>query len=119
MMTMIYNTGGMSCRILLSLILLFVIITSLNCVSDSTTGIGTPVLISPQDGSAIAQNPPLFVWRSVDSAVIYSLQVTDGSFDNYEDIVINATCNLDTTYLPSMALGTGSYLWRVQAVEEG
>ncbi len=117
-MAMMYNTIGITRRII-PLMLFVVILTSLNCVSDSTDSIGTPVLVAPVDGTTIAQNPPLFVWHSVDDAVIYNLQVTDGSFENFEDIVIDATCNLDTNYLPSTALGADSYLWRVQAVEGG
>ena len=119
MMTMYNNKKTTLSSKALFLMLFITIVTSLGCVSESTDGIGTPVLVSPVDGTTILQNPPLFVWHSVDDAVIYNLQVTDGSFENFEDIVIDATCNLDTTYLPSTALGAGSYLWRVQAVEGG
>jgi hypothetical protein len=77
------------------------------------------VLVLPEDGSTITQNPPPFVWHSVDGAVGYNLQVSDDTFGTLGSIIIDVSCHLDTTYLPSSALGGGSYYWRVQAMEGG
>ncbi|MDH4210786.1 MAG: hypothetical protein OEV79_05000 [candidate division WOR-3 bacterium] len=104
---------------ILSMISFITIVIYLSCVSDSTTGIGTPVLVSPQDGSTITQNPPLFVWHSVDGVVGYNLQVSDDTFGALDAMIIDISCHLDTSYLPSSALGSGSYYWRAQAVEGG
>jgi hypothetical protein len=91
----------------------------LGCISQTGDGIDTPVLVSPQDGSTITQNPPLFVWHSVDGVVGYNLQVSDDTFETLDAIVIDISCHLDTSYLPSSALSNGSYCWRAQAVEGG
>ncbi|UCD05758.1 MAG: hypothetical protein JSV98_00520 [candidate division WOR-3 bacterium] len=99
--------------------LIFVVIVCLSCVSQTSSGIGTPVLILPEDGLTITQNPPQFVWHNVDGAVGYNLQVSDDTFGTLGSIIIDVSCHLDTTYLPSSALDGGSYYWRVQAVEGG
>jgi len=103
----------------LFLIVLIVIAVALNCVSQTSNGTGTPVLVLPDDGSTITQNPPLFVWHSADGAVGYNLQVSDDAFVALESIIIDVSCHLDTAYLPSFALDSGSYYWRVQAMEGG
>ena len=117
--TMMYNAIRDSRSTALSLIALLAIIVSLNCASKTNDGIGTPVLVVPEDGSTITQNPPLFVWHSVGDVVGYNLQVFDATLDTLGPTIIDVSCYLDTTYLPSYELNSGSYNWRVQAVEGG
>ncbi len=99
--------------------MLFVVIVCLGCVSQTSNCIGTPVLVSPEDGTTIVQNPPLFIWESIDDVVGYNIQVSDGAFGTLGAIVIDISCHLDTTFLPSSTLSSGAYYWRVQAVEGG
>lgn len=99
--------------------MILVMFVCFGCVSQTSDGIGTPLLITPEDGATILQNPPLFVWRSVDGVIGYNLQVSDDIFGTADAIVIDVSCHLDTTYLPSLAFGSGSYYWRAQAVEGG
>ena len=99
--------------------MIFVVIVCFNCISQTSNGIGTPALVLPEDGSTITQNPPPFVWHRVDGAAGYNLQVSDDTFGTLGSIIIDVSCHLDTTYLPSSALGGGSYYWRVQAMEGG
>ncbi|UCG31105.1 MAG: hypothetical protein JSV53_04310 [candidate division WOR-3 bacterium] len=45
--------------------------------------------------------------------------MTDDTFGNLDAIIIDISCHPDTNFLPSMVFGSGSYNWRVQAVEGG
>jgi hypothetical protein len=117
--TIIYKAYRDARSTTLSLIFVVVIIGSLSCISQTGDGIGTPVLVSPEDGSTIDQNPPLFVWNSIYGVVGYNIQVSDDIFGTLGAMVIDISCHPDTTYLPNSALASGSYYWRVQAVEGG
>lgn len=101
------------------LIMLLFIAGAVSCVSQTSTGVGTPVLVSPEDGSTINQNPPLFVWNSVYGVVGYNLQVSDDTFGTLGAVLIDISCHPDTTYVSTSALASGSYYWRAQAVEGG
>jgi hypothetical protein len=80
-------------------------------------GIGVPILVSPINESTIAQNPPTFIWQSVEGANEYWLQVsTDPSFTQTE---IDVACFADTNYTPYNSLNTGTHYWRVCAREGG
>jgi hypothetical protein len=89
------------------------------CGSQTYDGIGTPILILPEDGSTIAQNPPVFVWHRVGDAAEYDLQVADNSFDSLYVLIIDLSCHLDTSHALSGAMNPGTYYWRVQAMAGG
>ncbi|UCF70772.1 MAG: hypothetical protein JSW49_00405 [candidate division WOR-3 bacterium] len=98
-------------------ILTAILLTS--CTSRVLDRIGTPALISPEDGVTIIENPPAFFWHRVADAVAYNLQVADGPFDTPHTLILDVSCHPDTNYVPFTVIETGTYYWRAQALQGG
>lgn len=74
-------------------------------------------LVSPEDGTVITENPPTFIWTSVEDYDVYWLQVAQNS--QFTALVIDISCSVDTTYTPDNPFDTGTYFWHVRAIEGG
>jgi hypothetical protein len=74
------------------------------------------VLLSPENGSTITDQTPLFDWMDVEGASVYNIQVSKSSgfeFGSYElqtDLTIS-------TFTPNNSLTNGTYYWRVNCRE--
>ena len=96
------------------LLLIFTVFCSLQCDIES---IGIPVLVAPTDNATVTDNPPTFVWRRVDGADLYGLQIA--ADEDFDLISVQTTCYVDTQYTPANTLAPGVYYWRVRAQEGG
>jgi hypothetical protein len=104
----------------ISTVLSFTVFLLLSCSPESNgTDIGTPVLVAPINGSTITQNPPTLIWQSVQDATGYDLVVADDTFFSYPGTIAEAQCYNDTNYTMINTLGSGTYFWRVRALEGG
>jgi serine protease AprX len=92
-----------------------------------------PALVAPLDSSVIASNPPTFQWSAVTmfgknnsdlapvemdvptTSITYTLQYATAP-DFYTGFV-TASGLTSTTYTPVAALASGTYYWRVEAVD--
>jgi len=74
-------------------------------------------LVSPTNGTVIAENPPKFIWTGVEDYDVYWLQIARDSSFNAIDIDI--TCFADTCYTPQNPFDSGTYFWHVRAIEGG
>jgi M6 family metalloprotease-like protein len=87
-----------------------------NCAAAIHTGPylidAVPELISPVDGSTIADNTPTFDWGDVTGTTQYQIQV-DNNVD-FSSPVIDTTTTV-STYTPTAALANGVYHWHVRA----
>jgi len=86
---------------------------------DNGTNIGTPVLVAPINGSTITQNPPTLIWQSVRDAAGYYVVVADDTFFSYPGTIADIQCHNDTSYTMVNTLSSGTYFWRVRALEGG
>ena len=111
-----YLTASM---IRLSVAFCLAIVLFMGCGFQPYDGISAPVLISPEDGSTITQNPPVFIWHRVEDAIEYNLQVADNSFDSVYALIIDLSCHPDTSYSPLDAINAGTCYWRAQAIAGG
>jgi hypothetical protein len=90
------------------------LLMNLACFSDT---LSAPDLVSPDNGATIAQDPPQFVWRTVDGADFYWLQVSRN--EDFSSLALNVSCTGDTSYAPTTSFGTGTYYWHVLGQEGG
>ena len=86
------------------LLLIFAVGCCLQCDIES---IGTPVLVAPADDATVTDNPPTFIWQRVGGADMYGLQVSADT--QFNVMIIQTTCYLDTSYTPGNALVPGVY----------
>ena len=86
----------------------------LGCFSDT---LAAPDLVSPDNGATITQDPPQFIWRTVDGADFYWLQVSRN--EDFSSLALNISCTGDTSYTPTTSFGTGTFYWRVLGQEGG
>ncbi|KPK62911.1 hypothetical protein AMJ83_09095 [candidate division WOR_3 bacterium SM23_42] len=103
----------------ITVILSFIVLMLTTCSPENIGAIGTPVLVSPINGSTITQNPPTLTWQGVATALAYDLMLADDSSFDYSGIVIDIQCHTGTEYTPTNTLGAGTYFWRVRALEGG
>jgi hypothetical protein len=101
------------------IIFCFIAALLLACSPESVGAIGTPVLVSPINGSTITQNPPTLIWQGVATALAYDLMLADDSSFDYSQLVIDIQCHTGTEYTPTNTLGAGTYFWKVRALEGG
>src|SRR5690606_27075639 len=79
----------------------------------------TPVLISPENESKKHPiNGLKLVWHSAHRAQTYQLQVTNLA-DFSQQLVVNVTDLIDTTYILNNLENYTVYLFRVRAVNQG
>lgn len=98
----------------------FIVVLLMACSPEGVdNAIGTPVLVSPINGSTITQNPPTLTWQGVATALAYDLMLADDSSFDYSGIVIDIQCHTGTEYTPTNTLGAGTYFWKVRALEGG
>jgi len=76
-----------------------------------------PSLISPEDGFITNINPPTFEWESIIGASTYLIQV-DTSSEFTSPNLINETVST-TSFTPASSLATGTWYWKVAAVDSG
>jgi hypothetical protein len=76
-----------------------------------------PLLVSPADGSLDLSEDVAFIWRSVDLAQTYHLQVS--TLSDFSTTVINESGISDTTKVIENLPLNITYYWRVRAVTEG
>jgi len=97
---------------------LFIILFFIGCAREGTgvgLGLDPPMLVAPVDGATITQNPPTFIWQSVENTeIVYILEVaTDEQFD-YSSIVISTMIvPSDTNYTPDNSFASGEYYWHM------
>lgn len=72
----------------------------------------TPVLVSPTNGSTVADLTPTFDWDDVTDATSYTIQVDNNSNFSSPEATGNPTTS---TYTPGSNLVAGTYYWRVLA----
>ena len=82
-------------------------------------GIGTPILVSPMNGSTITQNPPTLIWQAVATATAYDVMLADNSSFDYPGVIVNVQCHASSEYTLTNTLGAGTYFWKVRAIEGG
>jgi uncharacterized repeat protein (TIGR01451 family) len=75
---------------------------------------GTPILVTPMDGS-IATSTPTFTWHTVTDADEYQIQVDDTP--NFAGPERDKTM-ASTHYTPASRLSGGTYYWHVRAFNE-
>lgn len=73
-----------------------------------------PKLISPSKNSSPEQ-PILFSWSSVSGAISYRIQVSANS--QFSSLLINTVISR-TSYQPSRSFSSGTYYWRVRALND-
>jgi len=77
---------------------------------------GAPAAGTPEDGSTITDNTPLFTWDKIASATNYEIQVaTDPGF-GAADIVIDESLGDVSAYEADKELVNGTYYWQVRGV---
>lgn len=101
---------------------LFIVLLFIGCGGEGTwdgSVLVPPLLVAPEDGSTITQNPPTFIWQSVEnSEIIYILEVATDEQFNDGSIVISATIlPPDTIYSPHNPLPSGEYFWHMCIME--
>jgi hypothetical protein len=105
----------------LILILPILISFSIYCTENEreTTTELTPEPIAPENGSTITQNPPTFIWHSLNRGnILYVFEVsTDSQFTLGSTLISTITMPPDTSYTPSNPLVSGEYYWHVRAQE--
>lgn len=92
----------------------FIVALCLSCMPETLLA---PVTIAPENGATVQNNPPQFIWRSVENADFYWLQVSHSQ--NFTDLVIDVSCTADTVYTPTTSFSPGAYFWRVLGQEGG
>lgn len=82
---------------------------------DSSTP-SAPALLSPTDGSTTSDTTPTFDWTNVSDpcVVTYRIQVDD-SGPGFSSPEIDVAGLATSAYTPPLALGEGTYWWRVRA----
>ena len=104
----------------ISIVLCFTAILLLCCSPEGNgTDIGTPVLVAPINGSTITHNPPTLIWQSVQDAAGYDLVAADDISFSYPGTIADIQCYNDTSYTIVSTLSSGTYFWRVRALEGG
>ena len=83
--------------------------------SPETYAVST--LVSPTNGTVITENPPTFIWTSVEDYDVYWLQVAHDSL--FTTLAIDISCSVDTIYTPDNPFESGTYFWHVRAIEGG
>ena len=73
---------------------------------------GAPTLVSPGNGSTVADLTPTFDWNDVTDATSYTILVDNAS--NFSSPEINASPTT-STYTPASDLAAGTYYWKVLA----
>ena len=96
------------------ILVLYGILVHTGCVSDI---LSAPVLVAPENGAIVAQDPPQFIWKAVDGADFYWLQVS--RTEDFSSLVLDISCTGDTTYTPAISFNTGTFYWRVLGQEGG
>jgi len=95
-------------------IVLCLLIINLGC-SPETYAVST--LVSPTNGTIITENPPTFIWISVEDYDVYWLRVAQDSL--FTTLVIDISCSADTSYTPDNPFDSGTYSWHMCAIEGG
>ena len=101
--------------IITSLFLFFII----QCGDELTEfNFEPPTLISPQNGATLTENPPTFIWQSVDVPdtcdVVYRLEgASDSTFSQSAIIVNTMVIPPDTNYTHYDTFTSGDYYWHV------
>ncbi len=105
--------------------ILFSIITALAVFTacaeeEQTQSLMPPTLLSPADGATITQNPPTFVWSTVnEDSILYLLEVSTDLIFMFPFTCISTTIvPTDTQYLADSAFAPGTYYWRMCTQED-
>jgi len=77
------------------------------------TSLTAPSLITPDTGSLISDNTPLFGWSDVTGATKYWLQVDNDS--SFSSPMIDDSALVSSLYTPTTPLADALYYWRVCA----
>ena len=83
-----------------------------NTIGGGGTPPGVPTLVSPTNGSTVADLTPTFDWNDVTDATSYTILVDNAS--NFSSPEINQTVT-SSTYTPGSNLVAGTYYWKVLA----
>lgn len=83
-----------------------------NTIGGGGTPPGVPTLVSPTNGSTVADLTPTFDWNDVTDADSYTILVDNAS--NFSSPEINQTV-ASSTYTPGSNLAAGTYYWKVLA----
>ncbi len=85
--------------------------------TDTLLSLVPPVLISPENGSTITENPPIFVWHAVEGDscdMVYRIDIASDSTFTSSSLVISTMCLLpDTIFTPQDSIASGTYYWRM------
>lgn len=73
---------------------------------------GVPTLVSPTNGSTVADLTPTFDWNDVADATSYTILVDNASNFSSPEINVSPTTS---TYTPASNLAAGTYYWKVLA----
>jgi hypothetical protein len=82
-----------------------------------------PVLISPENGSIVSENPPTFTWHGVNDNSHYEIYLTteDNYIDNesrYTRMVYAGFGATTVSYTYDIVLPSGVYTWSVRWVKD-
>lgn len=85
--------------------------------TDNVLNLVPPVLISPEDGSTITENPPTFIWHAVEGDscdIVCRIEIASDSTFNLSSIIISTMVLLpDTTFSPQDSIASGTYYWHM------
>ncbi len=97
-------------------ILMLIILNSCN-EAEPEPNLDPPDLLSPADGATIAQNPPTFIWGSVEGDtcdLIFRIEIaTASNFDAGSMIISTMVPLTDTTYTPGDTFAADTYYWHM------
>ncbi len=93
-----------------------------SCAEIDDPDLSPPVLILPVDGDTVQNNPPLFVWRSVDDQgcdLLFWIEIADDAIFSYDSIILSTLIPIaDTFFDPIDSFTTGTYYWHICVFEQ-
>jgi hypothetical protein len=106
----------------LCIIVIPLMILTFGCkTSQERTGfMVAPVLLSPENGSTVSENPPTFTWQRVEENMYYQIQVTaeGDSGDSYMRWLSIPYGGDTVSFTFDIALPPGVYTWMVCCVAD-
>ncbi|HEX7319546.1 MAG TPA: hypothetical protein VF399_04215 [bacterium] len=107
-------------RTILFLIIAVLVIFTACAEEEQTPTLTPPTLLSPADGAIITQNPPTFVWSTVnEDQIAYRLDVArDSVFTDTCICILISIWPPDTQYISDTAFAPGMYYWHMCTRED-
>jgi hypothetical protein len=105
------------------IILLIILIPGCKVNRDAPGFEGAPVLLSPENGSIVSENPPTFTWQGVNGNMYYEILLTteDNSNNSESSYLRQAYTDYGATtvsYTYNVVLPLGVYTWKVRWVKD-